>query len=171
LADEDAGPVPGVAIIRASWWGTAVTCVAVVLNAVTGDRDNYLLSAVPALVLFVTGCAAFLWAFSIAVGRSRTEVIGVGQLFFLSGCAPRRVQVSMMASLAVQSVVPLIVAVIRPFTAFGVLAPMWALGLAGLWGARHGRFPARPGEPGQEDHENETNCGPDDPRTEARTHG
>ena len=38
---------------------------------------------------------------------------------------------------------------IRPFTAvaFGILAPMLGLGLMGLWGARHGRFPAAPGEP------------------------
>jgi hypothetical protein len=67
----------------------------------------------------------------------------VGGLFFLEGCAPRRVQLVMMASVAVQTVVPLTVAIIRPFTAFAVLAPVWALGLAGLWGARHGTFPPR----------------------------
>jgi len=126
-----------------AWIGTTVSCVASVANAVTGDRDSYALSAAPGLVLFALGGIAFLWAFAIAVERSRREAIGVGGLYFLAGCAPRSVQVSMLAALAVQSTVPVVVAVIRPFTAFGVLAPMWALGLAGLWGARHGRFPRR----------------------------
>ena len=37
----------------------------------------------------------------------------------------------------------------RPFTplAFGVLAPMFGLGVMGLWGAKFGTFPPRPPEP------------------------
>ncbi len=133
----------GVVLVRLAWVGTAVTCVTSAANAATGDRDAYALSAVPALIMFTVGCVAFLWAFAVAVERSRTETIGVGGLFFLAGCAPARVQRSMLAALALQATVPVVVAVIRPFTAFAVLAPMWALGLAGLWGARHGTFPAR----------------------------
>ncbi len=136
---------PGRALIRLSWIGTAVTVVTSVANALTGDRNDYWLSAGPALVLLLLGSGAFLWAFALAVERSRTEEIGVGGLFFLEGCAPRRVQVVMLASVAVQTVVPLAVAVVRPFTAFAVLAPVWSLGLAGLWGARHGTFPPRRG--------------------------
>ena len=140
---------PGRTLIRLSWAGTAVSCVTSVANALTGDRDHYALSAGPALVLLAVGSGAFLWAFALAVERSRAEEIGVGGLFFLEGCAPRRVQVVMMASVAVQTIVPLAVAVVRPFTAFAVLAPVWSLGLAGLWGARHGTFPPRrrPDEP------------------------
>ncbi|HEX7135408.1 MAG TPA: hypothetical protein VF228_22725, partial [Iamia sp.] len=141
---------PGRNLIRLSWAGTAITCVTSVANALTGDRDHYALSAAPALVMLALGCVAFLWAFAVAVERSRTEEIGVGGLFFLEGCAPRRVQVLMIASVAVQTVVPLAVAVVRPFTAFAVLAPVWSLGLAGLWGARHGTFPPRRG-PGDAD--------------------
>lgn len=130
-------------LIQLSWAGTAISCATSVANASTGDRRDYALSAAPALVMLALGCVAFLWAFAVAVERSRTEEIGVGGLFFLEGCAPRRVQLSMMASVAVQTVVPLVVAVVRPFTAFAVLAPVWSLGLAGLWGARHGTFPPR----------------------------
>lgn len=136
-------PVVGRTLVRLSWIGTVVSCVTAVANAVTGDRNDYWLSAAPALAMLLVGCGAFLWAFAVAVERSRTEEIGVGGLFFLEGCAPRRVQVVMMASVAVQTLVPLVVAVIRPFTAFAVLAPVWSLGLAGLWGARHGTFPPR----------------------------
>ena len=35
---------------------------------------------------------------------------------------------------------------IRPYTevAFGILAPMFGLGLMGVWGGRYGEFPPRP---------------------------
>lgn len=133
----------GALLVRLAWIGTAVTCVTSIANAQTGDRDAYALSAAPALIMFALGSVAFFWAFLVAVERSRTEAIGVGGLFFLAGCAPARIQRSMLAALAVQATVPVAVAVVRPFTAFAVLAPMWTLGLAGLWGARHGTFPAR----------------------------
>ena len=134
---------PGSTLVRLSWAGTLISCATSIANAATGSRREYWLSAAPALVLLALGCVAFLWAFAVAVERSRTEEIGVGGLFFLEGCAPRRAQLVMMASVAVQTVVPLVVAIIRPFTAFAVLAPVWSLGLAGLWGARHGTFPPR----------------------------
>jgi hypothetical protein len=45
----------------------------------------------------------------------------------------------------VQVVVALVTAIARPFTglAFGILVPVFGLGLAGLWGARRGSFPSR----------------------------
>lgn len=137
------GSSAGQVLIVLSWVGTAVTCVTSVANALTGDRDDYILSAAPALVMLLLGSVAFLGAFALAVERSRSEQIGVGGLFFLEGCAPRRVQLVMLASVAVQTVVPVAVAVYRPFTAFATLAPVWSLGLAGLWGARFGTFPPR----------------------------
>ncbi|HYI61799.1 MAG TPA: hypothetical protein VEW93_08355 [Acidimicrobiales bacterium] len=162
---ERRGPAgDGRLLVRLSWAGTAVSCVTAVANAVTGDRDHYLLSAAPALAMLVLGSLAFLAAFALAVERSRTEAIGVGGLYFLSGCAPRAVQATMLASVAVQTVVPLAVTLVRPFVAFSVLAPVWSLGLAGLWGARHGTFPPRPAADGPE-------CDPDDRRTEAPTDG
>jgi hypothetical protein len=134
----------GRVLVRLSWAGTVVSCVTAIANALTGSRTDFLLSAIPGLVMFTLGSVAFLAAFLIAVQRSRTEAIGVGGLYFLAGCAPAAVQRSMMASVAVQTVVPFVVTVIRPFVAFSVLAPMWSLGLAGLWGALHGTFPPKP---------------------------
>ena len=85
----------------------------------------------------------------MAIGRSRTDLIGMGGLFFLAGSAPRAVQRSLWASLAVEVVVAVATAAARPFTplAFGVLAPMFGLGVMGLWGAKFGTFPPRPPEP------------------------
>ncbi|MCQ3810841.1 MAG: hypothetical protein KTV68_09840 [Acidimicrobiia bacterium] len=101
--------------------------------------------AVVSLGLLAAGCAAMLWAFQRALQRSRYELIGVGGLYFLTGCAPRSVRVSMMAALGVELVVALAAASVRPFTAsaFGILVPVYALGLSGAWGARHGSFPSR----------------------------
>ena len=130
-------------LVAWSWAGTAVTVVTSIANALTGDRDHYALSAVPGLAMLALGSAIFLVAFAIAVQRSRAEEIAVSGLFLLAGSAPRRVQTTMLAAVAVQTAVPLAVALYRPFTAFATLAPVWSLGLAGLWGARHGTFPPR----------------------------
>ncbi|HVM10418.1 MAG TPA: hypothetical protein VM345_18305 [Acidimicrobiales bacterium] len=129
---------------RISWVGTgvfAITSVAAVL--VDGLRP---VAAGVALALFTIGTAAFLWSYAIAIGRSRTDAIGIGGLYFLAGeTAPAAVRRSMMASLAVQTIVALATASARPFTslAFGILVPVLGLGLAGLWGARYGTFSRR----------------------------
>ena len=104
---------------------------------------------VVSLVLFAVGCVTFLWAFAIAVNRSRTDAIGIGGLFFLQDSAPRPVQVRLLGALAVQVVVAVATAAVHPFTsqAFAVLAPMFGLGMAGLWGARYGHFEPRTTDP------------------------
>ena len=100
------------------------------------------------LVLFFAGIGLFFWAYAVAVNRSRTDLIGMGGLFFLAGTAPRSVQRSLLGSLAVEVVVGLVTAAVHPFTplAFGVLAWMYGLALCGLWAARYGTFPPRPPE-------------------------
>ena len=135
---------PGLAIIRASVGGTVLFTVVAVLATLFTDTLGVLVAVVSG-VLFFGGTAAFLWAYAIAIGRSRTDLIGVGGLYFLAGCAPTSVRRVMMSSLGAQVVVAVVTASLRFYTelAFGTLVPMWGLGLAGLWGARHGVFPPR----------------------------
>lgn len=139
-----AGRVPGARIILVSRLGTAVfvvTSVAAVVN-----RDLFGLVAVAVdLILFLVGCVVFLWAFGVAVNRSRTDAIGIGGLYFLQGSAPRAVQAALLVPFALQVAVALVTAGLRPFTslAFGVLVPMFGLAQAGLWGARYGHFGSR----------------------------
>jgi hypothetical protein len=59
--------------------------------------------------------------------------------------APKPVRWRLWAALAVQCVVAVTAASVRPFTtaAFSVLVPMLGLGLNGLWAARHGTFGPR----------------------------
>lgn len=129
--------------IEASWWGAAVFSVSAVVAAIAPG-----VAALPALVidlaLFGAGTVVFLWAFALAVERSRYEVLSVAGIYFLSGdAAPREVRVHLMVSLAAQVVVALATAGVRPFTAlaFGILVPMYGLGIAGRWAAEHGRYP------------------------------
>ncbi len=137
----------GGGIVRLDVWLTAVFTVVSVAAAVVPDPLQYV--AVPLdLVLFVVGCVAFLWAYAVAIGRSRYEVLTMGGVFFLGEqVAPPRVARTLRVALAVQVVVAVGVAAVRPFTAlaFGVLVPVLGLGLMALWGARHGRFPGKPG--------------------------
>jgi hypothetical protein len=137
VADATAGQP----IVRASLLGTAVFTVLAAL-AVAVDAVVPVFVGV-SLLMFAAGCVVFVAAFLAAVDRSRTETIGIGGLFFGAGSTPGRVQLLLMGSLAVEVAVGVAAAVIRLYTAvaFGTLAPMWALGLAGLWTARHGRFP------------------------------
>ena len=97
------------------------------------------------LFLFTTGCCTFMAAFARAVKRSRTEAIGVGGLYFLSGCAPPKIRRQMMGLLSFQVVISLTAASLRPFTvvASAVLVPVFGLGLSGLWAANHGDFEPR----------------------------
>jgi nitrogen fixation-related uncharacterized protein len=139
--DEGAGE----GLVRANVWATLVFAVVSVAAAVVPDPLEYV--AVPVdVVLFVAGCSAFLWAYAVAVGRSRYDDLTMAGVFFLSDrVAPARVTRAFRLLLAAQVVVAVATAAARPYTAlaFGVLVPVLGLGLMALWGARHGAFPAK----------------------------
>jgi hypothetical protein len=132
------------AVISAAFVGTALFAVTAVAGAVSPSLFGGLAIAV-SLALFAIGIVLFFAAYARAVSRSRHDAIGVGGLFFLAGSAPRPVQVRLLGALAVQVVVAVVTASVRPFTslAFGILVPMYGVACAGLWAAWHGTFPAR----------------------------
>lgn len=131
-------------MVLASWAGTALFAVAAVAAAVVPDR-----LAVPVavldVVLFAAGIVAFCWAFLRAAGRSRTEELSVAGIWLLSGSAPAPVRRALLGAFGVEVVVAVATAAARPFTplAYGILVPVYGLGLAGVWGASRGSFPAR----------------------------
>ena len=60
-------------------------------------------------MLFAAGIATSLWAYSAALERSRTEEVGVANLFLLTGStAPKPVKRAMSAALGVQVVAALV---------------------------------------------------------------
>lgn len=137
-------PLMGTGILRATVIGTAIfVVVAAIASVVQGAATGVYVAL--SLFQFFVGMVVFGLAFFRAIDRSRTEAIGIGGLFFASGSAPKKVQLIFMLSLTVQVVVSIVVASLHLYTglAFGVLAPMWALGFTGLWVAAYGRFPER----------------------------
>lgn len=131
-------------IIRAAILGTAAFAVVAVAAASLPDQLA-VVAVVVDLVLFAAGIVAFVGALLKAADRSRTEMVTLAGVFWLSGSAPGRARRPLLGALAVEVAVALVTAGVRPFTglAFGVLVPVYGLGLTGLWGARHGTFAAR----------------------------
>jgi hypothetical protein len=133
----------GERLLRAALIGTALFTLtafaAVLAHTLRG------VATVVAGLLFFLGILAFFGAYFRAVLRSREELLGIGGIYFLAGSAPRRVRAILLGSFAVQVIVAIVSASLRPFTslAFGMLVPMYGIGVSGLWGAFHGKYPER----------------------------
>lgn len=143
---ETARPVDegrGRGIIRASWWGTVALAVAA--GAGLASESLVFVAFVVAISLFGAGIAGLLGGYARAIQRSREEEISLAGLFFLAGCAPRSVQVRLIGAFGAQLVIGFTAAAvgINTLVATSVLAPVYGLGLMGLWGGRHGVFPPR----------------------------
>ncbi|MGD9702116.1 MAG: hypothetical protein AB7Q42_06580 [Acidimicrobiia bacterium] len=152
---------PGRWIVQADVVGTAVFTASAVAGLSTDAWEAG--SIVVSLALFGLGIFAFIWSYFSAVERSRTDEIGVANLFLLTGrTAPAPVRRVMSAALALQVLVAVSAAAagfsglqpdeLNPM-AFGILVPMFGMGLNGLWASRHGSFgprivktPSRPPE-------------------------
>lgn len=135
----------GARIILADAVATVVFVVTAVAAAIEPDVFA-LVAAVVALVLFAVGILGFLVSYGKAVARSRYDEISVAGLYLLAGnVAPKPVRVRLYTLLALQVVVAVATASVRPFTslAFGILVPMVGVACCGLWAAYHGAFGAR----------------------------
>lgn len=136
---------PGAGLLNLTFLGTGAVVVTSAVAALTPDGFG-LAHAVVSCALFAVGTGALLWAYALGVARSRTEQISIGGLFFLAeGTAPPEVRRAFRVALAVEIVAVVAAASIRPYTvvAFGILAPVFGLGLMGMWAGRHGTFPPR----------------------------
>src|SRR4051812_10065210 len=108
-------PVSGDSIVRASWAGTAVY-VATAAAAVAKPRPFSGPATVVAVALFSAGVLLCVWALVRGAARSRTDDVNVPGLYFLSGTAPAPVRRSLLGSLALQSIVAVTAAAMRPYT-------------------------------------------------------
>jgi len=149
LADRPGGDL----IVLANAVGTLAFAVTAVTAAVSFSTPSQWVGAITAMSLFAIGVFVFLWSFWNVVQRSRTEQIGVTQVYLLIGPpTPRRVRRLMLGLLAIQCVVAMATALARSegpdgspgsSLAVGILVPMFGLGLNGMWTAYHGVFPLR----------------------------
>lgn len=144
--DQEEGPEPGGGLVNATFLGTGALVATSVAAAVSPDAFGAV-HATLSIGLFLVGTGAMLWAYALGVSRSRTELVTVPGLFFLAGdVAPRATRRALRIATAVEVVAVVVAASVRPYTevAFGVLAPMYGLGMMGVWGGRYGEFPPRP---------------------------
>ena len=139
-------------IVRANIVGTALFAMSATYAATVFTPNARLVGVVVSLTLFAIGVATFIWGYFTAVQRSRHDEIAVATLFLLTvGVAEPRVRLAMNGCLAAQTLVALGTALSRSSTdsqagstlAFGVLVPLFGLGLNGLWASRNGKFAAR----------------------------
>jgi hypothetical protein len=131
-------------LYRINVFGTIAFTVAAVVAAIFPDALG-IPFAVVSCMLFGAGTIAFLWAYGKAIERSREQDVSVLMIYGMAGVAPKDVRRKFHLLTFAQSVVAIATASIRPFSpqAFGILAPMLGIGLAGLWAARHGSFDER----------------------------
>ena len=136
--------LPADPLIRTSVLGTVLFTIVAVAAAALPDALA-VVAVIVDLLLFTAGCAFFVLALLRAADRSREDELTLPGLFWLTGSAPAQVRRWLLGSFGVEVVVALATAFARPFTglAFGILVPVYALGLVGLWGARAGTFPPR----------------------------
>jgi hypothetical protein len=141
-------------LVRANLALTGVFLVALAIAIPTRThRFGQVLIAVVSLVLFAIGIATSLWAYTSALERSRSEEVGVANLYLLTGeTAPKPVKRAMSAALGVQVVAALVGASVGVAglqgneinaLAFGVLVPMLGIGMNGAWAARYGSYGPR----------------------------
>jgi hypothetical protein len=142
-------------VVRANLVGTAVFGVTAVLAAAFFTTFWQWVAAITALVLFAIGVFAFLWSYYNAVQRSRSDEIGVAQLYLLLGPpTPATVRRIMLSLLGGQFAIAFVTTFSRlegpdgkpgSSLALGFLVPMLGFGLNGMWAAYHGDFPHREG--------------------------
>lgn len=134
-------PEPDGVLVRWSWIGTVVFVITAVAAAIRPPWFQAVALAV-ALALFAVGMITMLWAFGIAVNRSRVDAIGVGGLYFGAGSTPKAVRWHILGATSLQAVTGIATAAVRPFTslAFGTLVWIFGIGMMGLWTARNGEF-------------------------------
>jgi hypothetical protein len=136
------GPLLGWGIVRSDAVGTGALLVATVAASVAESNATDLLNLAVSGVLFVGGCVAFALGFVRAAGRSRTEVVDLAGLFYLTGSAPQQVR-RILLGLWFAQIAIATVSVITVQPPFGVMAPVWGIGILTLWSSRHATFPPR----------------------------
>ena len=125
----------------ASWLSVAIFAVFAAVDTAGVDAFD-VPAAVVSLALFLISLPVWLYALGLSFVRSaRGDDIAIPTLvLFVGGSAPPDVRRHLLGALGVSVVVAIATGFANPF---GWLVPMLTLGLAGLWGARHGVYPQR----------------------------
>ena len=130
----------GKSIVVASWVTLAIFSIVAIADAL-GLHALNTPATVVSVSLFLASLPIWIYAFGLALVRSaRGDDIAVASWVFLTPSAPKEIRLQLLGATGICVVVALATAWANPFS---VLVPMLPLGLAALWGARHGVYPAR----------------------------
>jgi hypothetical protein len=159
VSNDHHKPTPGHFFIRVNVVSTVIFAISAGVAAMVFDGISKVQGVAVAMVLFAAGVVAFIWGYWTAVQRSRTHEMSVAELYFLLGApTPKGVKRVMNGCLIAQCAIALVTALARGSTpsagveggsspgstlAFGVLVPLFGLGLNGLWTATYAEFPRR----------------------------
>lgn len=144
--------VPGAPIVGAALVGAGVITAAGVLGAVSEALAQPLVVPVSAAAALI-GVVGFVWSYLRAVSRSRVDEISVTQLYMVAGTvAPPSVKRRLQWSLWLQTLVAIVVMSVGfartdpeefNWAACIIVAPLYGMGINGVWVATHGSFGAR----------------------------
>lgn len=130
----------GQRIVVASWVTLGVFALIGIPDALGLTALNTAIG-VYSLALFFASLAIWVYAFGkVLVRNAHGDDIAVASWVFLQGSAPKDVRRHLLGATVVCCVLALAMGWANPL---GVLVPMFQLGLAALWGARHGTYPPR----------------------------
>lgn len=135
--------VPPGRLARLDLAGTALALVVTGLAAAVDADAVQLVYLYVCAGLFLVGSAVWAWGFVVAADRSRTHVIDLAGLFYLTGSAPRPVRRWFLGLWFAQ--IAIAVAAI-PLTnpPWAVVVPVFGIGVLTRWASAHGTFPERP---------------------------
>lgn len=137
--------VAGRPLITLSLRSVVAHNVLAVINVVTDGFIDIPFAIVSALMFFAGTAIAALGLWN-GIQRSRDEEVTLGGLTAVdTRSVPKAARRSLWFAIVLHTVLTIVFAALRPFTAqaFGLLAPMFALGLAMLWASRHANFSPR----------------------------
>jgi hypothetical protein len=129
-------------IVRAALQGTGVFA-ATAIAAAAGPDPLVVVAVVVDLALFAVGCGAFVVTLVQAAARSRDDALTLMGIWWLERTAPRGIRRRLLGCLGAQTLVAVATAAVEPTLAFGILVPVFGLGLTGLWSVRRGNHPPR----------------------------
>lgn len=133
--------MPDDPVVKPAVWGTLAFVVVTAVGVSSDSGSAFVI--IFDVILLALGILAFVRTLLVAAERSRREELSVAGIWFLVG-APTPIRLWLLGALAVQVVVGIGGGAIKPEPgAFGVLVPVFGLGLCGLWAVRSGTFPPR----------------------------
>lgn len=139
---ESAALFPGDWLSRLDAACTVLFVAVTLLAGAVGSEAVAVVNLVVCAALFLIGSALWTWGFLKAAGRSRDQIIDLAGLFYLTGSAPRRVR-RWLLGLWFAQIATAVASIPLTSPPFGVMVPVFGIGVLTLWAATRGTFPDR----------------------------